>query len=68
MITFAIGAAVFISTWFRPDGQLGSTEIGQQFADLFLRGISRTRSSQATVRSRGTRARTEREAASPSAP
>lgn len=63
-----IGAAVFISTWFRPDGQLGSTEIGQQFADLFLRGISRTRSSQGAVRSRGTRARTEREAASPPAP
>jgi AcrR family transcriptional regulator len=63
-----IGAAVFISTWFRPAGPLGSTDIGQQFADLFLRGIAAKKSSGASTRSRGTRARAPGQGASRSAP
>jgi TetR/AcrR family transcriptional regulator, cholesterol catabolism regulator len=61
-----IGAAVFISTWFRSDGQLRSTDIGHQFADLFLRGISREKSKAAAVKSSGSRTQTEQAVASDS--
>jgi TetR/AcrR family transcriptional regulator, cholesterol catabolism regulator len=51
-----IGAAIFISSWFRPDGQLRSTDIGHQFADIFLHGISREKSKSNSSRTRAARA------------
>lgn len=41
---FVLGVLNWTITWYRPDGKLSPSDIAEQFADLFLRGLMVRRS------------------------